>query len=82
MSMQRHDVASTLIRRCINAIYFIVNGEVSVHLVKIKVVSVTSELISYHFTSDRYDLYFHSSLWATSVFFIDSEVDLTSTSDF
>ena len=33
-----------------NLIYFIVSGEVSVYLVKIKVVSITSELISYHFT--------------------------------
>ena len=32
--------------------YFIVRGEISVYLVKIKVVSITSELISYHFTSD------------------------------
>ena len=30
--------------------YFIVSGEISVYLVKIKVVSITSELISYHFT--------------------------------
>ena len=30
--------------------YFIVNGEISVYLMKIKVVSITSELISYHFT--------------------------------
>ena len=33
-------------------IYFIVSGEISVYLVKIKVVSITSELISYHFTCD------------------------------
>ena len=32
--------------------YFIVSGEVSVYLVKIKEVSITSEMISYHFTSD------------------------------
>ena len=32
--------------------YFIVSGEISVYLMKIKVVSITSELISYHFTSD------------------------------
>ena len=63
-------------------LYFIVNGEISVYLVKIKVVSITSELISYHFTSDWYDLYFHSSLWTTSVFFSVSEVDATPTSDF
>ena len=69
-------------RTAINSVYFIVRGETSVYLVKIKVVSVTSELISYHFTSDRYDLDFHSSLWATSVFFIVSEVGITSTSDF
>ena len=31
-------------------IYFIVSGEISVYLVKIKVVSITSEMISYHFT--------------------------------
>ena len=30
--------------------YFIVSGEISVYLVKIKVVSITSEMISYHFT--------------------------------
>ena len=34
-----------------NHFYFIVSGELSVYLVKIKVVSITSEL------------YFHSSLW-------------------
>ena len=62
--------------------YFIVSGEISVYLMKIKVVSITSELISYHFTSDWYDLYFHSSLWTSSVFFTVSEVDVTSTSDF
>ena len=32
--------------------YFIVSGEISVYLVKIKLVSITSEMISYHFTSD------------------------------
>ena len=52
--------------------YFIVSGEISVYLVKIKVVSITSEMISYHFTSDWCDLYFHSSLWTTWVFFIVS----------
>ena len=31
-------------------IYFIVSGEISVYLVKIKLVSITSEMISYHFT--------------------------------
>ena len=36
----------------ITVIYFIVSGEISVYLMKIKVVSITSELISYHFTSD------------------------------
>ena len=30
--------------------YFIVSGEISVYLMKIKVVSITSELISYYFT--------------------------------
>ena len=62
--------------------YFIVSGEISVYLMKIKVVSITSELILYHFTSDRYDLYFNSSLWTTLIFFTVSEVDVTSTSDF
>ena len=37
--------------------YFIVSGEISVYLVKIKVVSITSELISYHFTSNWYTIY-------------------------
>ena len=71
-------------RRCINVIYFIVSGEISVYLMKIKVVSITSELISYYFNivKYRYDLYFDSSLWTTSVFFTVSEVDVTSTSDF
>ena len=32
--------------------YFNFSGEISVYLVKIKVVSITSELISYHFTSE------------------------------
>ena len=32
--------------------YFIVSGEINVYLVKIKVVSLTSEMLSYHFTSD------------------------------
>ena len=36
---------------CIS-VYSIVSSEISVYLVKIKVVSITSELISYHFTSD------------------------------
>ena len=30
--------------------YFIVSGEINVYPVKIKVVSITSEMISYHFT--------------------------------
>ena len=30
--------------------YFIVSGEINVYLVKIKVVSISSEMISYHFT--------------------------------
>ena len=30
--------------------YFIVSGEINVYLAKIKVVSITSEMISYHFT--------------------------------
>ena len=64
--------------------YFIVSGEISVYLMKIKVVSITSELISYHFTivNDTIYIYFHSSLWRTSVFFTVSEVDVSSTSDF
>ena len=33
-------------------IYFIVSSEISVYLVKIKVISFTSELISYHYTTD------------------------------
>ena len=37
--------------------YFIVSGEISVYLVKIKVVSITSELILYHFTSDTDMIY-------------------------
>ena len=62
-------------------IYFIVSGEISVYLVKIKVVSITSELISYHFTSDWYDLYIVFSLVALDFgFFNVSEVDVTSTS--
>ena len=39
--------------RCIDVeatFYFIVSGEINVYLVKIKVVSITSEMISYHFT--------------------------------
>ena len=32
--------------------FFIVSGEISVYLVKIKEVSISSEMISYHFTSD------------------------------
>ena len=63
-------LTSMQMRRCVNVIYFIVDGEISVYLVKIKVVSITSELISYHFTNDWYDLYFHSSLWTTSDFFL------------
>ena len=70
--------------QCIDILlfYFIVIGEISIYLVKIKVVSITIEMISYHFTSDWYDLYFHSSLWMTSFFFIVSKADNTSTSDF
>ena len=33
-----------------NLFYFIVSGEINVYLVKIKLVSVTSEMKSYHFT--------------------------------
>ena len=42
---------SRYIRKCIRmAFFFIVSSEISVYLMKIKVVSITSELISYHFT--------------------------------
>ena len=34
----------------VNVFYFIVSAEISLYLMKIKVVSITSELISYHFT--------------------------------
>ena len=34
-----------------NIFFFIASGEISVYLVKIKVVFITSKLISYHFTS-------------------------------
>ena len=38
-------------RRSLNiALDFIVSGEISVYLTKIKVISITSDLISYHFT--------------------------------
>ena len=37
--------------------YFIVSGEISVCLMKIKVVSITSELISYHFTIGNDTIY-------------------------
>ena len=62
--------------------YFIVSGEISVYLMKIKVVSITSELISYHFTIVNDTIYIFTPLWTTSVFFTVSEVDVTSTSDF
>ena len=42
--MQRYDVSATF--------YFIVSGEINEHLMNIKVVSITSEMIYYHFTSD------------------------------
>ena len=35
---------------CHIVFYFIVSGEINVYLVKIKVVSITSEMILYHFT--------------------------------
>ena len=35
---------------CFCNFYFIVSGEISVYLMKIKLVSITSEMISYHFT--------------------------------
>ena len=41
---------SLLSKVSINRTYFIVSGEINVYLVKIKVVSITSEMISYHFT--------------------------------
>ena len=53
----------------ISSIYCIVSGEISVYLMKIKVVSIAGNIISYHFTNDLYDLIFHSSLWMTSVIF-------------
>ena len=34
----------------VRAFYFVVSDEISVYLMKIKVVSITSEMISYHFT--------------------------------
>ena len=34
------------------SIYLIVSGEIMVYLAKIKVILITCELISYHFTSD------------------------------
>ena len=43
-------VVCQLFYRMITSFYFIVSGEISVYLMKIKVVSITSELISYHFT--------------------------------
>ena len=36
----------------VKSFYFIVSGEISVYLVKIKEESITSEMISYHLTSD------------------------------
>ena len=39
-----------LLTYSITLIYFIVSGEINVYLVKIKVVSITSEMILYHFT--------------------------------
>ena len=39
-----------ILRNVFNLNYFIVSGEISVYLMKIKVVSITCELISYHFT--------------------------------
>ena len=42
----------TFLKSEITVVYFIVSGEISVYLMKIKVVSIASELISYHFTSD------------------------------
>ena len=50
----------------ISSIYFIVSGEISVYLMKIKVVSITSELISYHFTIVNDTIYF--SLFALDDF--------------
>ena len=64
-----------------NFSFFIVSGEISVYLMKIKVVSITSELISYHFTIANDTIYIFT-LWTTSVFFTVSEVDVTSASDF
>ena len=68
---------------CANFVfYFIVSGEISVYLVKIKVVSITSEMISYHFTIATDTIYIFTARFGRPVFFIVSEVDVTSTSDF
>ena len=54
------------------SIYFIVSGEISVYLMKIKVVSITSELISYHFTMVNDTIYIFplrfGRLWFSSLF--------------
>ena len=44
--------------------YFILSGEINAYHWRIKVISFTSETISYQFTCEWYDLYFHcSELW-------------------
>ena len=48
-------------------LYFVVSGEINVYLMKIKVVSITSELILYHFTSDWYRGY--SNVWSEYDFY-------------
>ena len=47
---QKHLIEVLLMNTHNICFYFIVSGEISEYLMKIKVVSITSELISYHFT--------------------------------
>ena len=53
-------------------LYFIVSGEINVYLVKIKVVSIASEMISYHFTIVTDTIYIFTPrfgrLWFSSLF--------------
>ena len=48
--------------------YFIVSGEINVYLVKIKVVSITSEMISYHFTIVTDTIYIFSPRFGQLLF--------------
>ena len=48
--MRVHCISYFSMKMYVVGIYFIVSCEISVYLMKIKVVSITSELISYHFT--------------------------------